>query len=48
VAGDYATRTDIVPHPDAAPLGEFSTWSIDPVRIAEIRDDVGDLILTLQ
>lgn len=48
VAGDYATRTDIVPHPDAVPLAEFNAWSIDPARTAEIRDDVGDLVLTLQ
>lgn len=48
VAGDYATRSDIVPHPDAIPLAEFRAWPIDPVRTAEIRAEVGDLILTLQ
>lgn len=48
VAGDYATRTDIAPHPDAVPLDQFSAWPIDPVRTAEVRAGVGDLILTLQ
>ena len=48
VAGDYATRTDIVPHPDAIPLADFRAWVIDPVKTAEIRAAVGDLILTLQ
>lgn len=48
VAGDYATRTDIVPHPDAVPLDEFRAWRIDPVATAAIRGEVGDLILTLQ
>lgn len=48
VAGDYATRTDIVPHPDAVPLADFRAWSIDPAATATIRAEVGDLILTLQ
>ena len=48
VAGDYATRNDIVPHPDAVPLDAFNAWSIDPAATAEIRAEVGDLILTLQ
>jgi iron(III) transport system substrate-binding protein len=48
VAGDYATRTDIVPHPDAVPLGDFTAWRVDPAKTAEIRAKVGDLILTLQ
>lgn len=48
VAGDYATRSDIVPHPDAIPLGDFNGWSIDPVKTAEARAAVGDLVLTLQ
>jgi iron(III) transport system substrate-binding protein len=48
VAGDYATRSDITPHPDAIPLADFKAWSIDPVKTAEIRAAVGDLILTLQ
>jgi iron(III) transport system substrate-binding protein len=48
VAGDYATRTDIAPHPDAVPLGEFTAWRVDPAKTAEIRAAVGDLILTLQ
>jgi iron(III) transport system substrate-binding protein len=48
VAGDYATRNDITPHPDAIPLTDFNAWAIDPVKTAEIRAAVGDLILTLQ
>jgi iron(III) transport system substrate-binding protein len=48
VAGDYATRNDIVPHPDAIPLDAFRAWAIEPARTAEIRAAVGDLILTLQ
>lgn len=48
VAGDYATRTDIVPHPDAVPLADFNAWSIDPAKTAAARAAVGDLILTLQ
>lgn len=48
VAGDYATRTDIVPHPDAVPLAEFKAWPIDPAASAAARAAVGDLILTLQ
>jgi iron(III) transport system substrate-binding protein len=48
VAGDYATRSDITPHPDAIPLADFRAWSIDPVKTAETRAAVGDLILTLQ
>lgn len=48
VAGDYATRSDIAPHPDAIPLDAFSAWTTDPGKTAEIRADVGDLILTLQ
>lgn len=48
VPGDYATRTDIEPHPDAIPLDEFRAWQIDPVATLEIRQDVADLVLTLQ
>lgn len=48
VAGDYSTRTDIAPHPDAVPLDDFTAWRIQPSATAEIRDDVADLILTLQ
>lgn len=48
VAGDYATRSNIVSHPDAVPLDEFVAWSIDPAATAEIRQDVGDLVLSLQ
>lgn len=48
VAGDYVTRTDIPPHPDAVPLADFTAWRIDPARTAAIRAEVGDLVLTLQ
>lgn len=48
VPGDYATRTDITPHPDAVPLDEFRAWSIDAEETAEIRQEIADLILTLQ
>ena len=48
VPGDYATRTDITPHPDAVPLDDFTAWRIDPNATASIRADVADLILVLQ
>lgn len=48
VAGDYVTRTDIPPHPDAVPLDDFTAWRIAPAQTARIRADVGDLVLTLQ
>ena len=48
VAGDWATRTDIAPHPDAIPLADFTGWQIDPAATAEIRAEVADFILTLQ
>ena len=48
VAGDYVTRTDIPPHPDAVPLADFAAWRIAPAETASIRAEIGDLILTLQ
>lgn len=48
VPGDYATRTDITPHPDAVALDDFIAWRIDPSATAKIRGQVGDLILSLQ
>ena len=48
VPGDYATRTDITPHPDAVPLDEFRAWRVDPARTAEHRGDVADTVLILQ
>lgn len=48
VAGDYATRTDIAPHPDAVPLEEFNAWRQNPEATLTIRAEVGDLILVLQ
>nr|WP_314260380.1 ABC transporter substrate-binding protein [uncultured Devosia sp.] len=47
VAGDWATRSDITPHPDAIPLADFTGWQIDPAATAEIRAEVADFILTL-
>ncbi|SMO44076.1 ABC transporter substrate-binding protein [Paracoccus laeviglucosivorans] len=48
VAGDWPTRSDIAPHPDAIPLDQFNGWIIDPAQTAQIRAEVADLILTLQ
>ncbi|SEM77267.1 iron(III) transport system substrate-binding protein [Loktanella fryxellensis] len=48
VAGDWATRTDIVPHPDAIPLAAFNGWQIDPQATADLRAEIADLILTIQ
>ncbi|MCR9237834.1 MAG: ABC transporter substrate-binding protein [Alphaproteobacteria bacterium] len=48
VAGDYVTRTDIPPHPDAVPLDAFTAWRIAPAETAKIRAEIGDLVLTLQ
>jgi iron(III) transport system substrate-binding protein len=48
VAGDYATRTDIVPHPDAVPFDEFNAWRIEAEATFEIRQEIADFILTLQ
>ncbi|MDK3158184.1 ABC transporter substrate-binding protein [Kamptonema cortianum] len=48
VPGDYATRTDIEPHPDAVPLEEFNAWRINPEATFEIRQEVADFILVLQ
>lgn len=47
VPGDYATRTDITPHPDAVPLADLNAWYIDPVKSSEIRATVADFILGL-
>ncbi|MDO5090652.1 MAG: substrate-binding domain-containing protein [Cardiobacteriaceae bacterium] len=48
VAGDYATRTDIKPHPDAVPLAELGAWRVNTEKTAAARKAVGDFILTLQ
>jgi iron(III) transport system substrate-binding protein len=48
VAGDWATRTDIAPHPEAIPLADFKGWQMDPQATAKIRADVADMILALQ
>lgn len=48
VGGDYITRTDIATNPDAIALDDFHAWRVDPVKTAEIRAEVADLILVLQ
>jgi iron(III) transport system substrate-binding protein len=48
VAGDYAARTDIASHPDAAPLEKLDAWRIDPVKTMTMRRRVADLILARQ
>ncbi|MDO4776259.1 MAG: extracellular solute-binding protein [Cardiobacteriaceae bacterium] len=48
VAGDYATRKDIKPHPDAVPLAELGAWRVNAEKTAAQRKAVGDFILTLQ
>ena len=48
VAGDYLTRTDIPPHPDAIPFDAFRAWRIVPEATREARQDVADLVLSLQ
>jgi iron(III) transport system substrate-binding protein len=48
VAGDWATRSDITPHPDAIPLEDFIGWRVDPAATATIRAEVADLILQVQ
>jgi iron(III) transport system substrate-binding protein len=48
VAGDYASRTDIVAHPDATPLAQLGAWRIDPTKTAAARKRVADLILARQ
>ncbi len=48
VAGDYLTRTDIPPHPDAIPLDGFNAWRIAPEATGAARQDVADLVLSLQ
>ncbi len=48
VAGDYPTRTDLAPHPDALPLAKLNAWRIDPVKVAATRKRVADFILARQ
>jgi iron(III) transport system substrate-binding protein len=47
VPGDYPTRSDVQAHADAIPLERFRAWRIDPVRTASVRQQVADLILSL-
>lgn len=48
VPGDYLTREDIVPNPDAVPLADLNAWQIDPLGTLIVRQEVADLILLLQ
>jgi iron(III) transport system substrate-binding protein len=48
VAGDYPTRTDMQHPKDAIALPEFRAWRMDAVKTAQIRQDVGDFILSLK
>lgn len=48
VAGDYATRRDIVTHPDAMPLPNLGAWRTDPAKTAKERTKVEALIRKLQ
>ena len=48
VPGDYSTRSDIVPHPNAIALKDLRAWRISPAKTATIRSEIGDLVLTLQ
>lgn len=48
VPGDYATRRDIRPHPDAIPLAQFRAWRIVPTRTFAQRQKIADLLLTLR
>ena len=48
VAGDYATRNDIVTHPDAMPLPNLGAWRTDPAKTAAERSKVEALLRELQ
>lgn len=48
VPGDYMTRTDLAPHPDAVPLEELNAWRLEPEEALTVRQEVADLILVLQ
>ena len=48
VAGDYSTRIDIAPHPDAIPLVHLRAWRVIPAATAGSRDRVAELVMTLR
>ena len=48
VPGDYATRLDIEPHPEAIPLDNLNAWFVDATETLSVRQEVADLVLTLQ
>jgi iron(III) transport system substrate-binding protein len=48
VPGDWPTRNDIANLPGAIPLADFNGWQVDPAATAKARQDVADLVLTLE
>lgn len=48
VAGDYPTRTDIVPPEGALSLNELGGWTIRPEETITIRSEVADFLLSLE
>lgn len=48
VPGDYSTRTDIAPHPDAVPLNELNAWFVESESTLSVRQEVADLVLILK
>lgn len=48
VAGDYPTRDDVTAPEDAVSLEDLNAWVIDAAEVAERRDDVADLLITLE
>lgn len=48
VPGDYAARENIGLYPDSLSLEELGAWTIDPEELVERRQEVGDLLLTLE
>jgi iron(III) transport system substrate-binding protein len=48
VPGDWPTRSDIANLQGAIPLADFHGWQVDPAATAKIRQDVADLVLTLE
>lgn len=48
VQGDYAARRTIEDHPDAVAFEDVNLWTIDPVRTAQARGRILDLIIMLQ
>ena len=45
VPGDYPTRRDVTPHPDAVSLEELGAWPMAPTETLSARRRVAELIL---